>query len=192
MNLSYRGKFYLYLGITICCVGGLIFLSWFLFGMIAKEGSRILDAKRELASLSMKREQIGMITKEYETVRDLLPALDAMLLPRTEKLQFIMMVEELAERVGVQHVIEAADDAPPAKKDAPVIPTTFFNITVYGSFPQALQFLYVLENAQTYLSVDKVQITNAGGSIGAQIGKNILTLSKNDVKMQLSVKVYTR
>lgn len=192
MNLSYRGKFYAYLGVTACCVGGLVFLSWVLFGMITDVGARIGNAKEELVSLTMKQEQIGTITKEYETVRDLLPALDAMLLPRAEKLRFIMMVEELAKRAGVQHAIEAAEDAPAGKKDAGAPATSFFNITVYGGFPRALQFMYLLESAPVYLSIDKAQIGNAGGSASAQLGKDAPPLSKNDVKMQLSVKVYTR
>lgn len=192
MSLSYRGKFYVYLGVTICCVGGLVFLAWFLFGMITDAGTRILDAKRELASLTMKQAQMGAITKEYETVRDLLPMLDEMLLPRAEKLQFIMLVEELAARVGIHHVIEAVDDANTGKKDAPVPPTTSFNITVYGSFPRTLQFMYLLESAKTYLSIERVQITNAGGSVPMQAQGDAIFLSKSDVKVQLSVKVYTR
>lgn len=192
MNISYKGKFYTYLGVTACSVGGLVFLAWFLFGMITDEGMSILDAKRELASLTMKQEQIGTITKEYETVRDLLPSLDAMLLSRIEKLQFIMMVEDLAARAGVQHVIEAADDGQVGKKDAAVLPTTFFNITVYGSFPNVMRFMYLLETAQTYLSIDKLQITGAGSGATMQVRKDAPPLSKNDVKAQLSVKVYAR
>lgn len=191
MSLSYRGKFYIYLGVTACCIGGLVFLAWFLFGMITDADTRVLDAKRELLALAMKQEQMGTITKEYETVRDLLPTLDDMLLPRSEKLQFIMLVEELAARAGVRHVIEAVDDAQTGKKDAPVLATTSFNVTVYGSFPHALQFIYLLESAKTYLSIERAQIANAGGGVfGAK--KDTSPLSKDDVKVQLSVKVYTR
>lgn len=192
MNISYRGKFYMYLGVTVCCVGGLVFLAWFLFGMITDADTRVLDAKRELLSLTMKQEQMGSITKEYETVRELLPALDDMLLPRSEKLEFIMLVEELAARAGVYHVIEAVDDVQTGKKDAPVPATTSFNITVYGSFPHALQFMYLLESAKTYLSIERIQITNAGGGIPTVVNKEVVPLSKNDIKAQLSVKVYTR
>lgn len=192
MTLSYRGKFYVYLGAAICCVGILLFLSWFLFGMITEAGARIMDAKREVRSLAVKQEQMGAITKEYETVRNLLPALDDMLLSRAEKLRFIMLVEDLASRAGVHHVIEAADDAAPAKKDAPAPPTTFFNITVYGSFPNTLKFLYLLESAEIYLSADKLQITHAGGGVVAKGMNESFPLAKDDVKMQLSVKAYTR
>ena len=192
MSISYKGKFYIYAGVTLCCIGALVFLAWFLFGMITDAGARILNAKREALSLVAKQEQMGMITKEYETVRDLLPALDDMLLARSEKLQFIIMVEDLATRAGVHHVIEAADDVQQEKKDASVPATTFFNITVYGSFPNVLRFMYLLESAETYLSIDKMQIAHAGSGAIGQRSKENVSLGKNDVKMQLSVKVYTR
>lgn len=193
MNVSYRGKFYIYVGVTVCCIGGLVFLAWFLFNMITAADASILDAKQEVLSLAAKQGQMGAITKGYDTVHDLLPALDDMLLPHDDKLQFIMRVEDLAARAGVYHVIEAADDAQSAKKDSVAHATTPFNIEIYGSFPNVLRFVYLLESEKTYLSVDRMQIMRMdGGSIPSQSKNETITLGKDDVKAQLSVSVYTR
>lgn len=189
MTLSYKYKLYIQIGILIALMAASAWGSLFLFGLITKADATLYDAQKELASLSVRQEQITAIAKEYEGARGLFAPLEDRLLPREDRLRFIMLVEDLAREAGVAHEITAADDAltgAAAKGASPL----YFNITVSGSFPSVLRFMYLLEHSQYYLGMEKAQIMQGGGIPGV---KKAGTASfPDDVRAQMSVRVYTR
>jgi len=187
MTLSYKNKLYIQIGALVAIIGTSAWGSVFLFGLITKAGTVLYDAQNELASLSVRQEQVASIAREYDVSRELFSPLEERLLPREERLLFIMLVEILAGEAGVSHEINAADDAPATAKDASPL---YFNITVSGGFPDVARFMYLLEHSQYYLSIEKAQISQGGGPAGPK--KNGIMASPDDVRAQLNVKVYTR
>lgn len=188
MTLSYKNKLYIQIGSLIALMGASTWASLFLFGLITQAGATLSDAQKELASLSVRQEQIASLAKEYEGAHALFASLEERLLPREERLHFIMLVEQLAKEAGVLHEISTADDAlaGTAREISPI----FFNITVSGEFPAALRFIYLLEHSQYHVGVEKAHISQGGGLTGPR--KEGLVSSADNVRVQLSVKVYTR
>lgn len=188
MTFSYKNKLYMQIGSLGALIGVSAWASLFLFGLITQADATLSDAQKELASLSIRQEQIASLAKEYDGAHKLFAPQKERLLPREERLLFIMLVEQLAKEAGVLHEISAADDAPAGttKESLPI----FFNISVSGEFPAALRFIYFLEYSQYYLGIEKAQIAQGGGLAGRKKGE--VPASPDDVKVQLSVKVYTR
>ena len=188
MTFSYKNKLYAQIGLLVALMGVNAWGSLFLFGFITRTNATLRDAHKELASLSVRQEQIASLAKEYDGAYELFTPLADRLLSREERLQFIMLVEQLAQEAGVSHEISAGDDVLPvgtAKEFSPL----YFNIAVSGSFPNTLRFMYLLEHSRYYLGIEKAQIV-LGGLASAK--KEGTVSSPDDVKMQLSVRVYTR
>ncbi|MCR4322760.1 MAG: hypothetical protein NUV61_01590 [Candidatus Azambacteria bacterium] len=163
--------------------------SMFLFALITQADTLVGDAQKELASLSIRQEQITTIAKEYESAHALFAPLEERLLPREERLRFIMLVEGLAAEAGVVHEISTADDTSAASTEK-ALPVLYFNITLSGGFPNILRFIYLLEHSRYYLGVQKAQVIQGGGTAAPR--KNGTMSSPDDVKAQLSIKVYTQ
>lgn len=189
MTFSSKNKLYAQIGLFVALMGSNAWGSLFLFGLITQADTTLRDAQNELASLSIRQEQIATIAKEYDGAQEIFASLTDHLLPREERLRFIMLVEQLAQKAGVFHEISAADDAPAAgnvKSSSPL----YFNIGISGSFPSVLRFMYLLENSRYFTAVEKVQVTQGGG-LAAQKKEGVVS-SPDDVKTQLTVKVYTQ
>ena len=189
MTLSYKNKLYVQIGVLVALMVAHAWGGLFLFGLITQADTTVSDAQKELASLFIRQEQIISIAKEYEGARQLFAPLEERLLSREERLRFIMLVEQLAQKAGVFHEIGAADEEP-IVSSAHGSPSLYFNIIISGNFPNVLRFMYFLENSRYYAAVEKAQITHSGG-IAAQKKEGVI-FSPNDVKAQLTVKAYAQ
>lgn len=193
MSFSVRHKLYIQAIAFVCALSGFAYLGWLLFGYITAAAEEAATAQKELAQLDAEQRQISEIAKEYEEVKPALPSLERLLLPREEKLSFIMLVERLVKEAGIAHIIDTVEDVSAASsaktkgQDAVV-----FNINVRGEFSRVMRFAYLLENDQYYLTLEKIHITRATESVPL-LDENGAPLSVKDaVKMQLSVKVYAQ
>lgn len=196
MNLSYKNKLYMQGGALVALLAASVWVSLFLFGLITQADATVSDSQKELASLSIRQEQIAAIAKEYEGMQQLFMPLEGRFLPPKERLRFIMLVEQLATDAGVLHEIEAVDEVPAGGAEqggsianASGVPSLHFNINVFGDFPNALRFIYLLENSNYYLTVEKAQVMHSAGNAPKKEG---VVLSQDSVKAQLVVKVYTQ
>lgn len=190
MSLSLKSKFSLQAAFLLCVFCGFVFLSWFLFGYVTEARDRVRAAQTELGQLDAEQRQISDISREHEEIAPLVPELESTLLPREDKLAFIMLVERLAQEAGVLHVIEAVSEETAKGATRQQKESLVFNINVFGGFSSALRFMYFLENTHYYLTLEKVQITQ-GGVPPSSAGSGALP-GKDDVKVQLSVRVYTQ
>lgn len=183
---------------VVCALCGFVFLAWLLFGYIAAAAAEVNAAQKELAQLDGEQRQASEMSKEYEEVKSSISSLDQLLLSGEDKLPFIMLVERLAQETSVTHVIEAVVESVPATfsqkdKSAPrekTRPAVIFNINVFGDFSRVFRFISLLENGPYYLTLETVQISRAAGSGSFSGIKGAPALEKDDVKAQLSVKVY--
>ena len=182
--MSYKQKFYAHLAIILVVLGALVFLSYFLFTLIAASGEAVVKAKEELALLLAKKNQIKDISKEYDIIKDVIPTLDAALLRKNDSLSFIMLVENLAAQTNVDHKIEAVTEDASSSSGGP--PAALFNLNVTGAFGDVLKFIYLIENTKPYASIQTVQLSMAAAS-----AQNSPLLSGEQVRAQTAVKVYT-
>lgn len=172
MNLSLRKKFYLSIFIFIAAVAGLCFLPWYVFGLIIEEGDKIQSVQSETVTLNKQRARINELMKEYERVGESSLRLEQSLLSSSDKLKFILLIEELARDTNLEHLLDVAGADPEA---------AYFNISVFGSFDNVLKFIYLLENAPYYISVQKIQITKGSAKDGSSI-----------VRAQMFIKVFSQ
>lgn len=190
MNVSLKSKFSLQAVFLLCILSGFIFLSWYTFGYVAQARERVRVAQAELGQLDAEQREISEISRAYDEIEPLVTELERVLLLQEDKLAFIMLVERLAKEVGVLHVIEAVSKETEKDQKRQQNESLVFNINIFGGFSKTLQFMYLLENTDYYVTLEKIQITQGvlpvkGSSSGALPGKD-------DVKAQLAVRVYTQ
>lgn len=172
MKLTLPQKFYLNIAIFFMVVAGLCFLPWYIFGLIIEEGNKIRSVQSETVTLNKQRARINELMKEYERVDESALQLELSLLSSSDKLKFILLIEELARDTNVEHMLDVAGADPEA---------AYFNISSFGSFSNVLKFIYLLENAPYYISIQKIQITKGSAKDGSNI-----------VRAQMLIKVFTQ
>jgi len=184
--MSYKNKFYLHITIIILIFGGLVFGSWYLFGLISQTAEgKIQDLQKDLSLVDAQIKRANEIFEEYERAKESAPILDASLLKWEGRLQFIILVEQLAKQTGVSHEIEAIESGREEKlKNGEN--EILFNVNITGSFPQVLSFVYLLENSRYYLTVDRLRITRTAGA------RNQVTQQlSGEIKAQMLIKIYS-
>lgn len=172
MSLSLQKKFYLNIAIFVLLAAGLCFLPWYIFGLIVKEGDKIQSVKSETVTLNKQRAKINELMKEYERVGEQASQLGESLLPSSDKLKFILLIEELARDTNIEHLLDIAGADPEA---------AYFNVSAFGTFDNVLKFIYLLENSPYYISIHKIQVTKGSAKDGASI-----------VRAQMLIKVFTQ
>ncbi len=193
MSISAPQKFYMQTALLVCALFGFAYLGWFLFGRITAAAEAARAAQYELAQLDAQQRQISEIAKEYEEVKPNLPFLERLLLPREEKLPFIMLVERLVQETGIAHIIDTVEDVSASGgTKANGQNAIVFNINVRGEFSRVMRFVYLLENERYYLSLKKVSIARATEAVPILDANGAPLSAKDAVKMQLSVKVYAQ
>lgn len=167
--------------ITLCG-----FAAWYVFGLITTETDKIAALQSEQSFLDQQKGRLDEMTKNYESIKDLVPQLDSVLLDPSDKLKFIMLIEQLSTQTSVNHVIEAVGGTTSAKSSAaePIM----FNINITGDFPNVLKFIYALENAPYYINIERIQLSGDG----AKFSSNQSSPGTGGVKAQMSVKVYSK
>ena len=172
MNLSPQKNFYLSIFIFVAAVAGLCFLPWYVFSLIIEEGNKIQSVQSETVTLNKQRARINELIKEYERVEESALRLEQSLLSSSDKLKFILLIEELSRDTNVEHLLDVAGADPEA---------AYFNISAFGSFSNVLKFIYLLENAPYYISIRKIQITKGSAKDGSSI-----------VRAQMFIKVFAQ
>ncbi|MEK7519937.1 MAG: hypothetical protein AAB581_01690 [Patescibacteria group bacterium] len=177
-------RFYRDATVAALACAGLSFAAWFAFGLVLTAHEKVMDIKRNIATLSAKQGKATGILNEYERAQEDIARATSVLLDRNDKLTFIIMVERLAAEYGVTHIIQAVEgDAQDAtgKKDH-----ITFSLGVSGSFAQVLKFTQALEYTEYYAAANSVHMFTASGKGGSAVG------TTDEVRAQLSLRVYVR
>lgn len=184
--MSYKQKFLITIVVLISILGGLVFLGYTLFTYIADSGDSVRSSRDDLALLLAKKKQVVDISKEYDAVKDAVPLLDEALLRKNDTLSFIILVESLAAETNITHKVEAVVESGVASGKG--LPAVLFNLNLIGGFSDVLKFIYLIENAKPYASLQSVQIS--AGATGLQ--NQSASLSSRAVTARTSIKVYTQ
>lgn len=162
------------------------FAAWYVFGLIITETDKIATLQSEQSFLDQQKGRLNEMTKNYESIKDLVPQLNSVLLDPNDKLKFIMLIEQLSTQTSVDHVIEAVGGTTSAKST--VTEPIIFNINITGDFPNILKFIYTLENAPYYINIERVQLNGDG----TKFSFNQSSPGTGGVKAQMLVKVYSK
>ncbi len=184
--MSYKQKFLITITIVISILTGLAFLGYTFFTYIQDSETAIYASRDDIALLLAKKKQVADISKEYDSVKNAIPLLDEALLHKNDTLSFIILVEKLATETNVSHKVEAVVEDSTANGKG--LPTALFNLNLTGRFSDVLKFIYLIENAKPYASLQSVQITT--GTSGVQRPET--EFSSQEITAHTSIKVYTK
>ena len=190
MNLSYRKKFFVHVLLIALFLSAAGFGGWVLFGRVVGAGEAIALTKDQLAALKKEQEQVGELTKRHEHVKRLMSSLENPFFALDDKLSLVLLIERVAQEASVYHGINAVQESVSSSSDEGALS---LNMSVGGSFPNVLKFIYLLEHSEYYVAVQTAQISRAeGGGAGFSRleGREDAVLGKNDVRVQLALRVY--
>jgi len=177
-NLNPKQKIYL-TAIAWLAAGGLIaaFVALPLISQIKNDGLELAQKKQDAELFNNEWQTLAKAQKDYQTMQNELNALPA-LLPSSEALKFIVLMEKFAQITNNQQNVSVSD-AQPAKDQKKT--TTDFQVSLRGRFPDLIKFLIYLENAPYYNDIRSlaIQRLSTKESTGAAIGdiNTILNLS---------------
>lgn len=153
-NLNPKQKIYLTALIWLAVLGALI--AWVLIPLISQiqdDGAELAQKKQDMELFYQDWEALAKSQKDYQTMANELNALPA-ILPPSEILKFIVLVEKFSQITANQQTVTIADASQPDKtrKDA-----VDLQINLRGDFPDLIKFLIYLENAPYYSQLKSLQ-----------------------------------
>lgn len=164
----------LFVGISISVILPLI-------KKINSKTQQYTDTKQQIVNIETKRNQISVIEKEYDLIKDSISQIDSALIEQTDFLDALMKLEKLAEETGNRHEISIIDQS---KKDASALKSLSFRITLRGSFANTMTFINNLENASFYSKIEKLEM--------AKEDRVVNQILIEEVKSTIEIKIYAK
>ena len=151
---------------------------------IKKIRSEILDQyllleKKYLSTIKSRGTKESLIKIEPEIAK-----LDSLLIPRSEQLSFITMLESAAASSSLSSQIKLES----SKTDKNFGQKIMLNITTGGTYHQQIKFLHYLEELDYQINILKLEISSAGSNLSADAPENDI----NATTMALSIETFWR
>lgn len=183
-----KQKIYLTLSIilAIYLLTGFLIISP-LISKIKYSSLAFIEKKETLEILEKEQIEFNLLKEQYKRIKPELTRIDQSLLNSEKTLDFIVALENIAEKANNNYEIKVTQLQKEPKEKFSFLT---FQISLWGSFPNLIKFLVYLENVPYWVETDQIQIRPVGQEeIG--IKKGAVNLSAGDVATNLIVKVYT-
>ncbi len=184
MILDPKSKLYIHIFVLTSVLVLLYFVSNFVFGLIKSEKDALIKAKTELLQIDQKREKIANSFSEYSSLQKSIEKLNSSLLSKDGELEFIVFMEDVANKNMLNQSISIADNV----KDKNGVS---FQVSLSGSFEGVLNFIKEIDNAKYYTNIEQVSFSliDSVGSVGLE-GNNEYPLKEGDISASMLIKVY--
>jgi hypothetical protein len=172
------------LDLTILALGG-----WFLTSKIISASSQLTEEIGILEATQKSWDQIMHSQKDLLVIKPELARIDGAFVSANEPIEFINLLENLAQKTSNLFEINLMSlAADPKKKDKES--ALVFQIRLSGSYTNLMHFLSYLENMKYETQVQSVDISaSPAGALQASNGQQI---SANNVNSVINLKVYTQ
>jgi len=169
------------LNLAILAVGG-----WFLTSKIMSSSSQLTEEKGVLETTQKNWEQISHSQKELQLIKPELAKIDAAFVPKDQPIEFINLLEDLAQRTNNLFEISLTTVSNPKKKEDGLS----FQIRLTGSFLNLMHFLNYMQNMKYRIQIESLDVSayGAGGASTTKEGKQI---PANSVLSTISIKALT-
>ncbi len=158
-----------------------------LVNQIKNDGLELSAKKQNIDLLYQDWRVLENSRKEYIEIENELNSLPA-ILPTGEALNFIMLIENIAQSTNNQQEVSVVNNA--GNKTEASQPLDF-QITLRGSFPNLIKFLAYLENAPYYNEINSVQIKGLSAKDFQSIKEGDRAgLEADDIISTLKISVY--
>ena len=183
-----KQKIYLTLSIilAICLVSGFLVI-YPLINKIKSSSLAFIEKKETLEILEKEQIEFNLLKEQYKKIEPELTKINQSLLNSEKTLDFIVALENIAEKANNNYEIKVTQLQKEPKEKFSFLT---FQIYLWGSFPNLIKFLIYLENMPYWVETDQIQIRPiTQEEIGTK--KGLVNLSTGDVNTNLIVKVYT-
>src|SRR3989338_11045656 len=158
-NLTPKQKIYFNAGIFLAVLALIIILIIMpMISQIKNDGAELAQKKKTLEDFYKNYQALEAAQKNYQTAQNEIYALPAFL-PDNDALNFIMLMEKIAQATGNSQSVSAENNNQIANPDAPTAKKSLnFQVSLNGNFPNLIKFLTYLENAPYYNDIKSIQI----------------------------------
>ncbi|MEK7453010.1 MAG: hypothetical protein AAB614_02130 [Patescibacteria group bacterium] len=189
MNLTIKRKLYIHLTILSIILIGMLFVSWFALGIIKKNSEELIQFKKDLFQIQIKREKALEASKEYDNLKPFIDVVNSAMLSKKEELKFIVFIESIAKRNILNHEINITTSSDEDNIKESIIN---FQVKLSGSFQGILKFIKDIEDGLYYANISNIDLKRVSASTGS-LGRSKLdyALNEGDVEVSLIIKVYS-
>lgn len=154
-------KFWLLLLLITFAV--ICFFTYPLLQNIRALSGAITQQKNELIKKQTPEQALQEILAQYKQEEGKIDLLNRTVLSQSRELEFIMALEDAAERNRVRQKIEWGDAASPATSTIKKIP---LRVEVEGLFSDALNYLQAIERLPVYVNIKQLSVSNPKNNSG--------------------------
>jgi len=156
-------------------------------GETRESSENFISLKNELASFRKEKESLSRLKVIYQNYQSNLAKIDEIFIDPEVPIEFINFLGKNAQLSQLKIEISLL---PKREAEAETLPSLFFQVSTFGSFPNFLKFLEKLENAPYLIEVLDL---NTRKSTEREIqSTKFQGLLPGDVESTFSIKAYTR
>ena len=131
---------------------------WFLTSQIISSSAQLTEQKGMLEATQINWDQITRSQKELQSIKPELARIDEAFVPKDQPIEFINLLESLAQRTHNLFEISLTTGDVKKKEDG-----LFFQVRLTGSFSNLMHFLNYLQNMKYRVQVRTLDINAYGG-----------------------------
>ena len=168
---SYKKESVVAVGFVVLNLAILLLGGWFLTSKIISSSAQLTEEKGVLEATQKNWEQITRSQKELQSIRPELAKIDEAFISKTEPIEFINLLESLAQKTNNLFEIDLLTlGADPKKKEDALL----FQIRLTGNFVNLIHFLSYLENMKYQTQVQILNVSRvAQGAAQTNRGESI-------------------
>jgi hypothetical protein len=201
MKLTSKKKYYALLaGVLIFygLFGYFVFAPWSLtvskyklssiISQIKEKSKSFTDLNNAYYLMTKKRDLLYDLESEYSSVGENLPMISGAILSKDKALDFLVMIEGLADKTGVRKDISIDNITKDDSLNADVFP---LSLKIYGFFPNVSNFIALLENSPWTIKLGRIEITRAEQQSGSRASSADVT-AEGEVQAVIALRVLAK
>lgn len=202
MKLTIKKKYYLLLGGVVIfygLFGYFVFGPWSfkvasyqfsgIFNQIKEKSSSFTDLNNAYYLMTKKRDLLYDLESEYSSVKDNLPLINDAILSKDKALDFLVMIEGLADKTGVYKEISIENVVMDDSLKTNVFP---LSLKVYGPFPKISNFISLLQNSSWITKMGRLELSRSEQTT-VSVGKDVVAkINAGDIQANISLKVLSK
>ena len=186
-RVSYKRELVVAVGFVVLNLVILFLGGWFLTSKIISSSAQLTEEKGVLEVTQKNWEQITRSQKETQSIKSELAKIDEAFVSKNEPIEFIDLLENLAQKTnnlfGIELMTLGAD---PKKSENALL----FQIRLTGNFSNLMHFLNYLENMKYQAQVQTLNISRVGASASQTSGGQ--QIPSDSVYSIINLKTFTQ
>jgi len=173
-NISYKQKVLIALSLNLIVLFLIVYFFITPYIDSVKAANKALIGRRtEFETMLIKEKKFSKISQNLSKIESEIDKIDRAFINKNNKLEFITMIEGLAEHNSLSLDMNIDFEAIEKNKTVPL------RLTVIGTYNNLMNFLVSIENLNYYINVNDVSISSAGRSATGNENESSFTMNIN-------------